>query len=119
MKLIADLLDQSGHPGTWALARVTTSESLAASGTGLEAALAITVLSAGVMVGAEYGVWWVRNKNMWKKVNAVTAKLLMRVPSQPLAPLLNEYYSAVERLGYFYSYNLLLVESGRAGMAEG
>lgn len=102
---------------TGTVARMSAAWGLRASAVGLEAALAVTVLSGGVAATADYWVWSEKESNAWKRVRDVMNKLATRNSAQPLSPLLDEYYAAAERLGYFYSYSLLQADSGK-GMAQ-
>jgi hypothetical protein len=97
--------------------------SAALSRTGAEAALLITAVSWGAAEVANYGQWWVRQRDLWNNVSALAGKLAQSrspgVTSKNQAPLLDEFYSATERLGYFYSYQLFLSDSGGDTKVEG
>lgn len=102
---------------TGTIARTSSAWGLRASAVGLEAALVVTVLSAGVAVSADFLVWYKKENNAWQRVQDVMTKLKNRTADQPLSPLLDEYFAATERLGYFYSYSLLQADNGK-GMAN-
>lgn len=91
---------------------VTARAGAVVSRTGVEAALLVTVLAWGAGEVADYGMWWFRRRDLWNQVYAASSALMRKDPARPLPVLLDEFYRATERLGYFYSYNLYLSESG-------
>lgn len=81
-------------------------------GTPLGSALAILVLG-GVSVGVEYGAWWKQQSDLWARVDLVRERLEHLPAGVSPTPLYDEFYSAVERLGFFHSLDLLRAPGGR------
>lgn len=71
----------------------------------------VTLLAyaAGELVDA--GLWQMRESDLWVPVAELTKNLSQTQGQAPLPILLDEFYRATERLGYFYSYNLYLAET--------
>nr|HMN69875.1 hypothetical protein [Bdellovibrionales bacterium] len=77
--------------------------------------LAATVLAWGSGEIVETGAWYVTERDLISHLHRVTEKLVAHAPDTPPDFLLDEYFSAVKRLGYFYSYELFLAEDGDSG----
>ena len=75
------------------------------------ALLAIATYIGGELVDA--GLWQVRSYNLWQPIGDLTRKLSIDTNPVTRQVLLDEFYRANERLGYFYTYSLYLAESGR------
>ncbi len=73
-------------------------------------ALFITVLAWGAGEIAERGLWQVRQTDLVAQTE--NARKLLLDGRVPRSIALEEFYKAVERLGYFYTYSLYLKESG-------
>jgi hypothetical protein len=84
----------------------------AAAGRVFKQALIATVLAWGAEEVASYGVWKVRYADLKSQVKAIKTK--MKEGQVPTPVLVDEYYVAVKRLGYFLSYDLYLKESNQA-----
>lgn len=106
--------------GTSTFARIaaTGGRMTAMTGTGIAAAAAICVLSYGVGQAADYGIWWIRERRLWIASAEAQIQLEQNLNGVPLPLALDQFYKSVERLAYFYSYNLYLVESGKSDLAE-
>jgi hypothetical protein len=72
----------------------------------------ITVIAWGAGELASYQMWQARHSDLLAQVRAIGQRLA-DPRNEGLRPiLLDEFYRATERLGYFYSYDLYMAESG-------
>ena len=70
------------------------------------------IVGAAVGEAVDWGIWEKRQLALLKKVAQQTHKLDQGEKVFALPVVLDEFYTATERLGYFYSYSLYLANSG-------
>ncbi len=76
-------------------------------------ALLVTLVAMGVEAAADSGTWHLRRGELEKDVERWSAKIL-DPQGAPVPVLLEQYFKSLERLGFFYTYDLYLAESGQA-----
>lgn len=74
--------------------------------------LLVALVAVGVEAVADSGMWQVRRIELERDVERWAARLLAP-GNTPLPVLLEQYYKSLERLGFFYTYDLYLAESGQ------
>ncbi len=80
-----------------------------AAGRLVKQALLISVLAFGAGEMAESGLWHIRESTLVNQVNALAAKI-NKPDGMPLTILLDEYYKAQQRLGFFYNYAVYVAD---------
>ena len=81
-------------------------------GTLVKQALLITALSMAAGEVADLGLWRLQHGQLSGQVTRLLQQLNSAPPQAPIALYLDQLYSAVEQLGYFYSIDLYLRDSG-------
>jgi hypothetical protein len=91
----------------------------AATGSGVGAApgLVVAALSWVAVEGVDSGLWHYNESSLWSKVKK--ARALLDQPAAPRPIVLDEFYRATIRLGYFYTYDIYLFENSQSNGAAG